>query len=140
MNINPYLFFDDNCREAFAFYSQCLGVEPKAMLSARDAMGDDVPPGGNPDLIMHACIEIHGHRLMGSDWHCGPSPQPYKKPAGFRVSLHFPEIEDARRAFEALAEGGTVESPFEKTFFADGFGMLTDRFGIPWMVLGGNDH
>ncbi|HET7267118.1 MAG TPA: VOC family protein [Oleiagrimonas sp.] len=134
MNINPYLFFDGNCRQAFEFYAKCLNVEIKAMLTASDTpVGDQAPPEGR-DQIMHACIAIGDDLLMASDWNCGPNPVPYEKPRSFRVSLNVTSAAEAERVFHALSEGGTTDMPLDKTFFSERFGMLTDRFGIPWMV------
>ncbi|MDN5923958.1 MAG: VOC family protein [Xanthomonadales bacterium] len=134
MNITPYLFFDGNCRQAFEFYAQCFGVEVKTMISAAQTpMGDPAPVDAD-DKIMHACIEIGDHMLMASDWNCGPNPTPYAAPRGMRVALGMTSASEAERVFHALAEGGTVDMPLDKTFFAERFGMLTDRFGTPWMI------
>lgn len=137
MNINPYLFFDGNCREAFEFYAQCLGVEVKAMLTANqmpadeDALGCAGTPNPAGDKIMHACIDLDGGFLMGSDW---MSSEPFAPHQGFSVSLNISNPDEAGRVFKALSEGGQVRMPLDKTFFADAFGMLTDRFGVPWMI------
>lgn len=134
MNITPYLFFNGNCRQAFEFYAQCFDVEVKAMISAADTPVGDQNPAGAGDKIMHACIAIGDHLLMASDWNCGPNPVPYEAPRGMRVALGMTSVAEAERVFSTLCEGGTVDMPFEKTFFAERFGMLTDRFGIPWMI------
>src|SRR5207247_11085509 len=84
------------------------------------------------DRFLHACMDSDvGVSRMASDW---MAPQPYPGMNGFRVSLTYPTVGDARRMFDALAAGGSVQVPFEKTFWSDGFGMLTDRFGTPWMI------
>lgn len=133
MNATPYLFFNNNCRQAFEFYAQSLGAEITAMLSTTDTpMGADAPAEAR-DLIMHACLDFQGTRLMASDWNCGPNPTPYEAPRGFRVALGFDSVAQARQAFEAMAVGGHIDMPLEKTFFAAAFGMLTDKFGMPWM-------
>lgn len=134
MNINPYLFFDGNCREAFEFYAKHLGAEIKAMLTTADTpMGEQVP-AMQQGQIMHACIVIGDNLLMASDTNCGPNTTAYEKPRSFRVSLNVDTVEEAERIYQALAEGGNTDMPIEKTFFAERFGMLTDRFGIPWMI------
>ncbi|HET7300834.1 MAG TPA: VOC family protein [Oleiagrimonas sp.] len=134
MNINPYLFFDGNCREAFEFYARCLGVEVKAMLSMSDGPGSEQVPADKRDLIMHACIAVGDDLLMASDWGCGMDSPPFEAPRGFSVSLNVDSVAEAERVYTALAEGGRANMPLDKTFFAERFGMLTDRFGVPWMV------
>lgn len=83
---------------------------------------------------MHASLNLDGRRLMASDT---PATHSNKGMSGFALSLNYPTTDEARRVFNALAEGGTVTMPMEKTFWAEAFGMLTDRFGTPWMVGGG---
>ena len=80
--------------------------------------------------IMHARLTIDGEVLMASD----ASPGHFQKPQGFSVSLQVEDPADAERSFKALAEGGSINMPFGKTFFSKGFGMCVDKFGIPWMV------
>jgi PhnB protein len=79
---------------------------------------------------MHGRISVGGHVLMASD----APPEHYEKPQGYSVSLTIADPAEAERKFNALCEGGTITMPFSKTFFSKGFGMGTDRFGIPWMV------
>jgi PhnB protein len=131
MFVNPYLSFPGNCREAFAFYAACLGGELGDMMT-HEAM----PPGmmelpeGWAAKIMHASLKVGGTVLMGSD----APPDHYKAPAGFHVSFVVESAEAADRAFAGLAEGGVVTMPIQATFWAVRFGMLVDRFGVPWMV------
>jgi PhnB protein len=91
-------------------------------------------PEGAADRIMHGCLLVDGRALMASDT---VPKYPHQGNKGFAVSLGYPSAAEARKAFDALAEGGTVTMPIEKTFWAEAFGMLTDRFGIPWMIGGG---
>jgi PhnB protein len=131
MDINPYIFFNGNCREAFEFYAEVLGGEIEAMVPHAGT-----PAAGNVDAdwqakILHARLKLGDRALMASD---APPQYAASKPAGFYVQIELPEREDAERVFKALSEGGTVRLPFEKTFFARGFGMLVDRFDIPWMI------
>jgi PhnB protein len=94
-------------------------------------MKDQVPPEYQ-DRLMHAALRLSDGRLMASD--AGPWA-PFDGPMrSCSLSLHFKNVVDARKVFEALGEGGTVTMPFDKTFWAAGFGMLTDRFGVAWMV------
>ncbi|MFL5075225.1 MAG: VOC family protein, partial [Microvirga sp.] len=100
------------------------------MTHGESPMADKVQPGWQ-DKVMHARLVFDGQVLMGSD----SPPEHYEKPQGTFVSLSVEKAADAERIFRALAEGGTVRMPFEKTFWAaGGFGMLVDRFGTPWMI------
>jgi PhnB protein len=86
---------------------------------------------------MHARLALDGRALMASDV---PQGQPYQGMNGFSLSLIYPSADEAKRVFNALADGGKVTMPVAKTFWADAYGMLTDRFGTPWMVGGGMHH
>jgi len=96
-------------------------------------MATQTPPG-SADRILHARLVIDGRMLMASDAMVG---QPYQGMNGFSLSLVYPKVADAKRVFEALAKGGKVTMPFQKTFWVEAFGMLVDRFGTPWMINGG---
>jgi PhnB protein len=87
-------------------------------------------PEGYGDRIMHVRLAFDGQAILGSD--C--PPEMYVKPQGVFVSLNVEDPARAERIFKALEEGGTVTMPFQETFWAKGFGMLTDRFGTPWMI------
>lgn len=130
MHLNPYLGFDGCCAEAFRFYESALGGTGLHILTHRGTpMEDHVPPDWL-DKVLHARVTVGGVALMGSD----APPGRYRKPEGMSVSLQVEAIEEGTRLFQALAEGGTVTMPFAQTFWAKRFGMVTDRFGIPWMV------
>jgi len=130
MQLNPYLVFDGQCETAFKFYHQCLGGKIEALFPfGKTPSADHVPPGWQKK-IMHASLIVGENVLMGSD----APPDHYKAPQGFSVSLQVKEPAEAERVFHALAEGGTVQMPIQQTFWSARFGMLTDRFGIPWMV------
>jgi PhnB protein len=129
--LDPYLFFDGNCAEAMRFYERTLGGKIEMMMThAESPMAEQASPG-NADRIMHASLDIDGRRLMASDAMAG---EPYEGMKNFSLSLLYPTVADARRVFDALAAGGRVTMPMEKTFWADAFGMLVDRFGTSWMV------
>ncbi|MGH6926402.1 MAG: VOC family protein [Propylenella sp.] len=130
MRINPYLTFDGRCQEAFKFYARVLGGKIEAMMPHKGTPAEGHVPPEWRDKIMHAFLKVGDFELMGSD----APPQYFQKPQGFSVSLQIPDPKEAERVFSALAEGGTVRMPLEKTFWAEKFGMLTDRFGTPWMV------
>ncbi len=130
MQLNPYLLFNGQCEEAFKFYAQCLGGKIEAMMPhAGTPMEKHSPPEWR-DKILHASLSVDGQLLMGSD----APPQHYEQPKGFSVSLQLKDPAAAERIFNALVEQGTVKMPFQQTFWAFRFGMLVDRFGIPWMI------
>ncbi|TFV44111.1 VOC family protein [Bradyrhizobium niftali] len=129
--LNPYLFYQDTCEAAFNFYAKVLGGKIDAMMRASDAPPDMPAAPGREKTIMHARMSLPGGSvLMASD----APPERVQKPQGFSISLTIADVADAERKFNALADGGTVTMPFSKTFWAKGFGMCVDKFGIPWMV------
>ena len=130
MQLNPYLFYNDTCEAAFKFYEKVLGGKIERMLRADEGPADMKPGPGREKLIMHARMSIDGQVLMGSD----SPPEHAQKPQAFSICLTIKDPAEAKRKFDALAEGGSINMPFDKTFFAKGFGMCFDRFGIPWMV------
>ncbi len=130
MQLNTYLVFNGQCEEAFKFYERCLGGKIAAMFThAGTPAAEHVPPEWL-NKIMHVRMEVGDSILMGSD----APPDRYKSPQGFSVNIALDEPKEAERIFHALAEGGTVGMPIQQTFWAARFGMLVDRFGIPWMV------
>jgi PhnB protein len=130
MKLNTYLSFNDECEAAFKFYEQCLGGKIDSMMTFGESpMADQTPPE-KLDKIMHASLIVGATVLMGSD----APPGYFEKPQGFSVSLVFTDTEEAERIFYALAENGTVQMPIQETFWSPRFGMLTDRFGTPWMI------
>ena len=130
MQLNPYLIFNGRCEEAFKFYEQCFGGKIEAMITHAGTPAEEQVPSEWRDKIMHARLLIGDQVLMASD----APPGHYKIPQGFSVSLAIDNRAKGERIFQSLAEGGTVQMPFQKTFWAAGFGMATDRFGTPWMV------
>ena len=131
--LNTYLFFDGNCADAMRFYERTLGGKLSLMTHAESPMAAETPPG-SANRILHARLDFDGGMLMASDSMVG---QPYEGMKGFSLSLIYPTEAEGRRMFDALAQGGHVIMPMQKTFWAEGFGMLVDRFGTPWMVNGG---
>jgi len=130
MQLSPYLAFKGDCAEAFAFYERLLGGKILMMMTHAGSPAADQTPPEWLDKIMHARMAIGDQVLMGSD----APPQYQQTPQGFSVSLQIEDPEHGARIFNGLAEKGTVKMPFQKTFWAAGFGMCIDRFGIPWMV------
>lgn len=129
MEIHPYLNFPGTCEEAFRFYAHVFGGKLDRMMTFESAKMPGTPQGWDTK-IMHARMTIGNYVLMGSD----APPDRYKAPQGFFVSVQVKSPEDADRAFASLADGGNVQMPIQKTFWAERFGMVVDRFGIPWMV------
>ena len=135
MQFQPYLMFDGTCAEAMKFYERVIGGKLEAMLKYSEMPEPCADmPAGSADRIAHACLVSDGAMLMASDTMPG---QPYEGMKNFGVTLTFPTPDAARDVFDALAEGGQVTMPLGKTFWAEAFGMLTDRFGAHWLVNGG---
>ena len=135
MQINPYMMFTGQCREAFDFYAEVLGGKITAAMPYGDA-----PPGmpitGDQykDWLLHCWLEVGDQALMGADMDVAWAPNVDKPKNGFDVTLHTADMAEARRWYDRLAEGGTATMPFGETFWTPGFGALIDRFGVPWMV------
>jgi PhnB protein len=130
MQLNPYLSFNGQCAEAFEFYQQCLGGNIQTMMThSGSPMADQVPSEWR-DKILHATLIVGESTLMGAD----VPPDSYKEPRGFSITIHINDPADAERIFGALSEGGKVTMQLQETFWAARFGMVVDRFGIPWMV------
>jgi PhnB protein len=130
MQINPYLTFNGSCEDAFRFYETCLGGRIVAMVTHAETPAADHVPADWQDKIIHARLMLGDQLLMGSD----APPDRYEESRGFSVTLGIEEPAEAERVFRELAEGGSVCMPIEETFWAKRFGMLVDRFGIPWMI------
>lgn len=131
--IQPYIFFGGRCDEALAFYQKALGATVDIIMRYKESPTPP-PPGmlapGWDDKIMHVTFRIGGAVVMASD---GCSTEDGKT-SGFKLALNVATEAEAQRAFAGLADGGSVEMPLTKTFWAPLFGMVTDRFGIAWMV------
>ena len=130
MQLNPYLNFNGQCEAAFRFYERCLGGKIVAMIPHAGTPAEAHVPAEWRDKIMHALLTVGGSALMGTD----VPPDHYKGSTGYSVQLAVDEPADAERIFGELAENGTVRMPLQTTFWARRFGMLVDRFGIPWMI------
>jgi PhnB protein len=129
--LDPYLTFNGTCAEAMRFYEATLGGKIEMMMThAQSPMADQTPPG-SADRIMHARLNLGDRILMASDSMVG---MPYHGMLGFSLSLSYPTAAEGQKIFDALAARGTIQMPFQKTFWAEGFGMLVDQFGTPWMV------
>ena len=131
LTLNTYLSFDGNCEAAFRYYEDLLGAEMETFIPFRDSPVSKDVPADWQDKVMHASLRVGALRVMGSD---GMPGQPWPGILGLSLSLNVTEVAEARRLFKALADGGRINMPLEKTFWSPGFGMVTDRFGVPWMV------
>ena len=133
MKIEPYLFFNGRCEEALGFYESVFGAQRTFLMRYREspeAPPMPLPPGWE-DKVMHANITIGKTQVMASDG-MGPETPRFE---GFALSVEMPDAETAGRVFSALEVGGQVQMPLGETFFAPCFGMLTDRFGVGWMII-----
>ena len=129
MQLSTYIFFNGNCSDAVKFYEKHLGAKVVMMMRNADAPPEAKMPGGD-NMVMHVRMDIGANMLLASD--CPPNM--FDKPQGFRVMFGVEKAAEGERVFNALSEGGTVQMPYQKTFWAHRFGMETDQFGIPWMV------
>ena len=130
MHPTPYLFFNGNCAEALAAYAEIFDSAVEDTMLA-GSMPEDVPvPDDKKDWIMHAAIKIGDGMIMASDNIMETS----EAMAGCSVMIEYADVDEARRIFNRLADGGEVTMAFEPTFWSAGFGAARDRFGIRWMV------
>jgi PhnB protein len=135
MQVQPYLFFDGQCEEAIGFYQSALGAEVTMLMRYKEAP-EAPPPGtlpvGSENKILHSSMRIGDAVVMASDGHCQQGKPTFE---GFSLSLSPQTEAEADRLFAGLAEGGKVQMPLSRTFFSPRFGMVTDRFGVSWMVV-----
>ena len=135
--VQPYLFFTGRCEEAVAFYKKALGAEIEMLMHFKDnpdqeSMKEGCPGGPvNPDWVMHTSFKIGESQVMASDGMPGQT----SGFQGFSLSLTAPTVAQCDRWFNALADGGQVQMPLGKTFFAERFGCVADKFGVSWMVI-----
>jgi PhnB protein len=130
MQLHPYLTFKGDCEEAFKSYADIFGGSIQSMMPYEGSPAADHAPAEWGSKILHATMTIGDTVVMGSD----APPEHYSAPNGIAISINITDPADAERIFNSLAEKGKVTMPLEKTFWAERFGMLTDRFGTPWMV------
>lgn len=131
MQLDTYIFFNGDCAAALDLYKSAFGAQVTALIRFRDA-----PDGGNAppewqDKVMHAVFRVGSKEVMASD---GGNEQQRKAYSGFTLSLVADDAQSGERIFSNLAEGGKVLTPWQSTFWTKGFGMVTDRFGVPWLV------
>jgi PhnB protein len=133
MHVQSYLFFNGRCEEAVAFYRKALGAQVEMTVRFNEAP-DPPPPGmlkpGSENKIMHTQFKVGDTTIMASDGGCDGNP----KFEGFSLSIAVTDAAAADRMFDALADGGQVRMPMDKTFWSERFGMVQDRFGVGWMI------
>lgn len=132
-HFHAYLNFDGNCAAAMRFYEKALGGKLEALMTGADAPASAQCHADHPERVVHACLKVGDSVLMAGD---APAGLPYRGKHGFGLTLNYPTVTEAKKAFEALADGGQVGMPLAKTFWAEAFGMVTDRFGTPWLING----
>ena len=139
MKVEPYLFFEGRCEEALDFYRQALGAQVSMLMRYKDNLepaagqgcGEGTGAGPTPEMVMHAAFTVGETQVMASDG-MGSGKPAFQ---GISLSLSPANEAEARRLFDALAQGGQVQMPLGKTFFSPAFGMVADRFGVSWMVV-----
>ena len=133
MLVQPYLFFDGRCEEAVEFYRRTLGAEVQMLMRYKESP-EPPPPDmvapGSENKIMHVSVRIGETTVMASDGSCRGKPSFH----GFSLSLTVADVAEAERTFAALSDGGSVQMPLAQTFWSTRFAMLTDRFGVAWMI------
>ena len=131
LRIEPYLFFEGRCGEAIEFYQKALDAQVVMKMQFKDSPDPTMCAPGLGEKIMHAAVNIGGATVLMSDGRCS-SPANFQ---GFSLSITAPDAGTATRFFNALSEGGQVMMPLGKTFYSPCFGMVTDRFGVLWMLI-----
>lgn len=139
MKVQPYLMFEGRCQEALDFYRRALGAEVKVVMrfsenpdpAGAPGCAEGSGPGPTPDMVMHAEFAVGDTTVMASDG-LGSGKAKFD---GISLALSPASVDEARRLFDALADGGQVQMPLAQTFFSQAFGMVADRFGVPWMVV-----
>lgn len=131
MHVLPYLHFDGRCEEALKFYASAIGAKTDAMMRFGESPDPNMAATENKNKIMHAQFKVGDTAIFASD---GMS-QGTAKFDGFSLTIAADAVEEGRRMFNALLEGGATTIPLSETFFAKLFGMVKDKFGVNWMVI-----
>lgn len=128
LGVSPYIAFKGNCRQAIEFYKSALDAEVLFVQTVGESPMSDMGPAEN---IMHCTIKIGDSTIMACD---DPRPEAATGDGNITLAIALNDPAGARQIFENLAQGGSVILPLEKTFWAEAFGMVTDKFGVKWMV------
>ena len=131
MQLDPYIYFDGRCDEAIDFYRDALGAEVSMLVRFKNAPDPSMIRPGTEEKVMHANLRIGDKTVLVSDGRCTGQPSFQ----GFSLAITAADETEADRVFTALSKGGNVTMPMAKTFFSPRFGMLTDQFGVGWIVL-----
>jgi len=134
MDVQPYLFFNGKCEEALDFYKTAIGAKVDMVMrfsESPEKPPEGAMPAGSENKVMHASFHVGDSHIMASDGHCAGKPSFQ----GFGLSLDAKSDAEAEKLFGALSKGGQVQQPLTKTFFASKFGMVSDKFGVMWMVI-----
>ena len=131
MKVQAYRTFGGRCEEALEFYTKSIGAEVSGLMRWKESPEADMkgPPGWE-EKVMNAAFRIGESQLMADDG-MGDKTAEFK---GMTLAIEVADDAEARRVFTALGEAGNVTMPLMKTFWTSSFGMLTDKFGVPWMV------
>ena len=130
MKMAPYLSFNGDCEAAFLMYQTALNGKIGELFRYGGSPMEGQVPQDWKNRIMHGSVAIGGQTVMGAD----SPPGQYDKPQGFSLALNISTAAEGERIFQALVQGGKVVVPLEKTFWAERFGMVIDRFGVPWAI------
>jgi PhnB protein len=133
VQVQPYLSFEGRCEEAIEFYKKALGAKVEMLMRFKESPDPAMCPVGDGEKIMHSCLRIGDSQVMATDGQCQGKPSF----AGISLTITAANDAEANRLFAAIADGGQVQMPLAKTFFASRFGMAADRFGVSWMVIAG---
>jgi len=131
MQVQPYLNFDGRCEEALEFYKTALGAKVDVLMRFKDAPDQSMITPGNADKVMHSMIHIGDTAVLMSDGRCTGKTNFH----GIALAISAASEAEAEKIFAALADGGQVQMPLGKTFFSPRFGMLSDKFGVGWMIV-----
>lgn len=134
MQVQPYLFFDGRCDEALDFYKKAVGAKVDMLMRFKDAPDQSMVSPESKDKVMHAAVHIGDAQVLMSDGRC----QGKANFQGFGLAVSLKDEAEVDKAFNALTDGGQVTAPLAKTFFSPRFGMVTDKFGVLWMVMVGH--
>ena len=130
-HLDAYLFFDGTCAEAMRFYERVFQGKLELLLTYAESPAANEVALDRAQRIMHARLVIDGRALLASD---AVSEDPFEGIRGFALSINYDTVDEAQRVFSELSDGGTVQMPLQRTFWAEAFGMLVDKYGTPWMV------
>ena len=130
MQTCPHINFPGTCEEALLFYEQTIGARIQYLLRYQDTPMKEQVPTEFGNKIIHATLSVGNSTIMAAD----APPEHYRPPQGIALTLESSDLAEAEKAFQALAQSGKINMPFQKTFWSPGFGTLTDKFDIPWMV------